>query len=240
MSNPAVLCFPPAGAGAGFFHSWLGHRSDLHVMPVQLPGRERRLAEDECTDLDSLLNVIVPELLTAINGVERVVVFGHSYGALLAYESVRALSALAPEVALTLVVSGSQRPGTPRAGRVTGLPDDEFVAGVARIAGYRHPALDEPELRDLLLPTLRTDVAMHENYRHDEGTPLDVPVLAVRGRDDDLVSAAELAAWRELTTGSFESAEIDGGHMYLVDSPAALLDLISRAVDPARALGALA
>lgn len=228
MSTP-VLCFPPAGAGASFFHPWLEHRDDLRVVPVQLPGRERRLMDEECTDLDSLMARIVPELLAEIDGAERVAVFGHSYGALLAYETVRRLSELAPAIALTLVVSGSNRPGTPRAGRVTGLPDDEFVAGVAEIAGYRHPALDEPELREMLLPVLRTDVAMHENYRHTATAPLDVPVLAVRGRGDDLVSAAELDEWREVTTAGFGHAELDGGHMYLVEGWAALLDLVAGA-----------
>ncbi|WP_329117624.1 thioesterase II family protein [Streptomyces sp. NBC_01353] len=232
MSTPVpvpVLCFPPAGAGASFFHPWLGHRDDLRVVPVQLPGRERRLAEEECTDLDTLMARIVPELLAEIDGAERVAVFGHSYGALLAYETVRRLSEKAPDTAATLVVSGSNRPGTPRAGRVTGLPDDDFVAGVAEIAGYKHPALDEPELRELILPTLRTDVAMHENYVHTAAGPLDVPVLAVRGRSDDLVSATELAEWREITSAGFDQTEIDGGHMYLVDGWAALLDLVAAA-----------
>ncbi|MGK5543846.1 thioesterase II family protein [Streptomyces sp. URMC 127] len=238
MSSPAVLCFPPAGAGASFYHSWLGHREDLRIVPVQLPGRERRMAEPECTDMGTLIGTIVPELLEELDGTAPVVVFGHSYGALLAYETVRALSERAPGLPLLLVVSGSTGPRTPRAGRVTGLPDDEFVAGVARIAGYRHPALDEPELRDLLLPTLRTDVALHENYRHDGVTRLGVPVLAVRGSDDDLVSAADLAEWQEVTSASFEQAEIAGGHMYLVDSWAALLDLLGRAAGAAAPAGA--
>ncbi|MGW3816939.1 thioesterase II family protein [Streptomyces sp. NPDC005046] len=227
MPSTTILCFPPAGAGPSFFRPWTAPGTDLRIAPVEIPGREKRFGEPEHTDMDALLKVIVPELL-AVAGSERTVIFGHSFGAVLGYEVARAMLEREPGLGLTLVASGSTRPGVARGGRITGLPDDEFVEGVRQIAGYRHPALDEPELRELLLPPLRADVAMHESHVHDETTPpLAVPVVAVRGTEDDMVSAEQAAAWREITTGPFRLAEIDGGHMYLVDAWRPLLDLIA-------------
>ncbi|MET8419252.1 thioesterase II family protein [Streptomyces sp. NPDC005134] len=235
MSSTTLLCFPPAGAGPGFFRPWIGHHAGLRVVPVEIPGREKRFVEPECTDLDTLLEVIVPELLETVEQADRVAVFGHSFGAILAYEAVRALTRRSPGSDITLVPSGSTRPGVPRAGRITGLPDDAFVAGVQRISGYHHPALDEPELRELLLPPLRADVAMHENHVFDPSEPLTAPVLAVRGGQDDVVSAQEADAWRSVTTGGFRLAEIDGGHMYLVDHWSELLQLIADELHSAKA-----
>lgn len=235
MSSTTLLCFPPAGAGAGFFRPWIGHHAGLRVVPVEMPGREKRYAEPECTDMDSLLAVIVPELLRTVAEAGRVAVFGHSFGAILAYEAARAMTRQRPGLDLTLVPSGSTRPGVARTDRITGLPDDAFVAGVQRISGYHHPALDEPELRELLLPPLRTDVAMHEGHVFDPSELLDVPVLAVRGSRDDVVSAEEAGAWSEITTGGFRLAEIDGGHMYLVDHWTELLRTIADELHGARA-----
>jgi surfactin synthase thioesterase subunit len=225
MLNAAVVCFPPGGAGAGFFHSWLGQREGLTVLPVELPGREKRYSEPECTELGALMDTILPELRSATAGFDEVAFFGHSFGALLAYETVRVLAA--ERDGLTLVASGATWPGTRRPGRITGLGDEEFIAGVQAIAGYRHPALDEPELRDLVLPPLRTDVAMHEGYVYRAHEPLDVPVLAVRGDADDLVSAADLTEWQRVTTAPLSVAELTGAHMYLVEEWPALLDLIA-------------
>ncbi|AYN37730.1 thioesterase [Streptomyces dangxiongensis] len=228
MPSTTILCFPPAGAGPSFFRPWTAHGTDLRIEPVEIPGREKRFGEPEHTDMDALLKVIVPELLATVAGSERVVLFGHSFGAVLAYEAARTMLEREPGLGLTLVASGSTRPGVARGGRITGLPDDEFVEGVQQIAGYRHPALDEPELRELLLPPLRADVAMHEGHVHDESTPpLSVPVVAVRGADDEMVSAEQAGAWREITTGRFRMTEIEGGHMYLVDAWRPLLDLIA-------------
>ncbi|MFJ1666120.1 thioesterase II family protein [Streptomyces bottropensis] len=229
MLSTTVLCFPPAGAGPSFFTPWARHgRSDLRVEPVGIPGREKRYGEPEHTDMGDLLKVIVPELLATVRDADRVAVFGHSFGAILAYEAARAMLEQRVGLELVLVPSGSTRPGVPRGGSLTGLPDDEFVAGVRDVAGFRHPALDEPELRELLLPPLRADVAMHESHVHDAAVaPLNVPVLAVRGAADDVVTAEQAQQWQQITTGPFRSAEIAGGHMYLVDAWPELLDLVA-------------
>ncbi|WP_326786393.1 thioesterase II family protein [Streptomyces sp. NBC_00151] len=227
MSSTTLLCFPPAGAGAGFFRPWIGHNSDLRIVPVEFPGRGKRFTEPECTDMDSLLEVIVPELLETVVDADRVAVFGHCFGAIVGYKAAQAMARRSPDLDLTLVASGSTGPGVPGESRITGLPDDEFVARVQRISGYRHPSLDEPELRELVLPPLRTDVAMHESHAFDTSELLTVPVLAVRGSHDDMVSAEDAGTWRTMATGRFRLAEIEGGHMYLVDHWKALLQLVA-------------
>jgi surfactin synthase thioesterase subunit len=125
-----------------------------------------------------------------------------------------------------LFVSGSPGPWRGRTGRASGLDDDEFLARVEEFAGFRHPVFDDPDMCELLLPTLRADVAAHEGYRPRTDTPLDVPITAVRGADDRLVSAAQAAEWTTATSTRFVLAELAGGHMHLLEHPEALLDLI--------------
>jgi surfactin synthase thioesterase subunit len=76
---------------------------------------------------------------------------------------------------------------------------------------------------------------MHETYRPASDRPLGAPVLALRGRDDELVSAAEAAEWSRATTGKLTTAEPDGGHMYLTENPGALLRLIGAELRAGRA-----
>lgn len=83
----------------------------------------------------------------------------------------------------------------PRLRRTTGLPDREFLTRLEELAGYRHPALADEEMAALLLPVLRADQEMYEDYRRTSVTPLDVPVTVLRGAADGLVSAADSARW---------------------------------------------
>ncbi|MFD5824379.1 thioesterase II family protein [Lentzea sp. NPDC060358] len=231
MPTTTVLCLGPAGAGPSFFRGWVAPDADIRVEPVSVPGRERRFGEPAQETVAGLLGVLVPEVLPVADAADRVVVLGHCYGAIVAYELCQALAAARPGLPLALVASGSTRPGVPRGGRITGLPDDEFVEGVERIAGYTYPALGRLELREVLLPPMRADVAMQESYEVDRAAPLlDIPVLSVRGADDTIVDAAKAAQWREITTGPFELAELEGGHMYLVEGWPGLLALVAETV----------
>ncbi|EOT03149.1 hypothetical protein K530_15099 [Streptomyces noursei CCRC 11814] len=166
------------------------------------------------------------ELRGRLSEVGRVALFGHSLGAVLAYEMSRRIQAWSPDKLVHLFVSGSPGPRKGRAQRTADLTDDEFLARVEELAGYRHPVFDIPEMREMLLPSLRADVRMHEEYRQTDTSPISVPVTAIRGTSDALVSRAEMEEWGAVTTEKFEAVELPGGHMYLADAPPHPLDLI--------------
>jgi surfactin synthase thioesterase subunit len=229
MAEVPVLCFPYAGAGASVYRRC--HElpaAGIRICPVQLPGREELSDEPLNTDAATAVAAMLPEMLDVVEDSPQVALFGHSLGAVLAYEAAHHLREIGGPEVLRLFVSGSPGPWSRRLNRATGLTDEQFLDRVQQLAGYRHPALEHPELRELLLPILRADVAMHENYRPPAGPPLDVPITSIRGADDQLVSAAEAAEWAEATTGGFRTVEVPGGHMYLAESPASLVGALER------------
>lgn len=222
----ALLCVPFAGAGPSFFHPWRALSADRwHVTSVELPGRERRIMETPYRNVFEAAKASVDDIVADLGGRARTVVFGHSLGAVLAYELVHLLSARGVHVE-GLFVSGSPGPWTQRERRATGLPDEEFLARVEEFAGFRHEALDHPEMRDLILPVLQADCEMHENYVPSTDEPISVPICSLRGASDGLVSAEQAQEWQKATTGEFRYAEFPGDHMYLVDQGRQILDLI--------------
>jgi surfactin synthase thioesterase subunit len=224
-SAPLLLCLPQAGAGPGVFRPWNGlGASGVEVHPIVMPGRERKLFDPPYTDVQVAVADIADELRPLLAG-RAIALFGHCLGALQCFELARRLRRDGCEVT-HLVVSGSRPPDHARARRATGLVDDErFLAELERIAGYRDPAMDDPELRALMMPAIRADVQMDEDYRTADRTPLDVPVTAVRGGQDEIVTADELAGWRSWTTTAFEVVEFPGGHMYFTHHADALVRL---------------
>jgi surfactin synthase thioesterase subunit len=228
-SAPVPLyCIPHAGAGASFFKGWQDAAGPaLTIVPVQLPGREELIDQDPYADWREAVCGLEAEVFAAGSTPMRLALFGHSFGAVLAYELARLLSARCRVEVVRLFVSGSPGPRAGRARRASGLSDAEFLNRVQEFAGYRHPAFDIPEVVELILPVLRADVLMHERYRPLRDDVPDVPITCLRGTDDDLVPARDAAGWTEATSGECDLVELPGGHMYLVDHAAELLTIIT-------------
>lgn len=223
-----LVCLPYAGAGASFYRPWTALAGDtLEIVPLQLPGRERLIDEEPYRDVRQAADGLLIQLRERLgDGSPTVALFGHSLGAVLAYELAHRLIT-EPGVELAhLFVSGSPEPGRGRERRATGLSDEDFLARVGEFAGYSHPALDDPEMRDMILPALRADVEMHENYVPSTALPLDAPLTVVRGEDDDLVGYDDAESWSKVAGRAFEHVEVPGGHMYLTEAGPALVRLI--------------
>ncbi|MFJ3186634.1 thioesterase II family protein [Streptomyces halstedii] len=225
-----LICLPFAGGGASFYRAW----NDLpdhapKIAPLQLPGREELFVEDLFHDVTDAAEALAPQAAKLAAG-GPVALFGHSLGAVLAFEVARHLENDSAVQLSHLFVSGSPGPWTSRTQRATGLDEEEFLARVQEFAGYKHDALVDPDLKDLLLPILRADVEMHENYKPLSDAPLTVPITSLRGVDDSLVSREQAEQWRHATTAAFELIEPSGGHMYLTASPLPVINAISMAI----------
>ena len=87
-----LFCFPPAGSGTVAYRAWAPLAAPgLEVNAVLLPGRETRFAEPPVDDMAALASQIA-DAIAPLAG-QPFALFGHSLGALLAYEVARRLAA---------------------------------------------------------------------------------------------------------------------------------------------------
>jgi medium-chain acyl-[acyl-carrier-protein] hydrolase len=185
----------------------------IDVATICLPGRGARFDEPAATDLGALVSDITGAI--ALMDARPKVLFGHSLGALLAYEVARLLRQRDAEPAL-LFVSGRQAPGLPsRRNPIAHLSGDRFVAELKAIGGTPAEILESDELISLLLPMLKADFALAEEYASPPGPPLDCPVVALGGSIDPWVNADDLRAWSGVTNGPFSVRMFPGDHFYL-------------------------
>ncbi|SPE99889.1 thioesterase II family protein [Streptomyces sp. MA5143a] len=213
-----LICFPHAGGAAGGYRSWsLDAPWDIEVCAVQYAGRGDRFDESAATDMESLLDDLVPALTRACTGDElaSAVFFGHSMGAAVAYEAARRLAVTGRPPA-ALVVSGQPAPGRTRGGgTLHRATDGELLADLERLGGTARDVMDNSALLDALLPAIRSDYRLIETYRPLPGGTLSIPVTVVYADDDPEVTADEAAAWSEVTAGPCEVEAFTGGHFYL-------------------------
>ena len=210
-----LICFPHAGGGANVFRSWnRALPSSVQVCSLLLPGRETRFAEPNFKAFDPLLDTLFDELMPVLD--MPYVVYGHSMGALLAFEWVRRLQSAGHRMPQHLFLSGRRAPHLPdTAGLMRMLPDREFVNELTRrYEGISADFLQEPELLQLFLPMLRADISVVESYVYRNGDQLSCPLTVAAGVHDSSVSYDQLLAWKRYTQSSFTARLYPGGHFY--------------------------
>ncbi|MFJ8492657.1 thioesterase II family protein [Streptomyces sp. NPDC094038] len=211
-----LVCFPHAGGSAAFYFSLseLLH-PQVEVLAVQYPGRQERRAEPSAPDIETLAEAVSGVLAPWWDTPPAF--FGHSMGALVAYETARRLQAATGSGPAAFFASGRRAPSTRRDERLHLADDRDLVAEIVRQGGTPRALLDDPELVGMILPTLRGDYRAVESYRHRPGAPLDAPVTVLVGTDDPKVTAAEARAWQDHTSGPTEVLTFDGGHFFLLE-----------------------
>jgi medium-chain acyl-[acyl-carrier-protein] hydrolase len=210
-----LLCFPYAGGGASRFYSWAQRLGpEIELCAVQLPGREGRLTENAFSNLPSLIDTMAPELEPCFD--RAFAFFGHSNGGLIAFELARWLRREAAPLPQQLVVSASSAPQLPPGDApIHSLPDREFVGELRRLKGTPENILENQELMQLVLPSLRADFSLRETYLYRQEPPLPIPISVFRGQRDPEVSAEGAEAWREQTTGVFRVRVFSGDHFFI-------------------------
>ena len=225
-----LFCFPYAGGGASIYRLWpAGLPKEIEVCAVQLPGHEERIRERAHTRLAALL----PELTEGLRPLldRPFALFGHSLGALLAFSLTRHLRARGLGAPVLLALSGrgavhlpAERPP------VHALPEHAFLRELTLYGAASDALLQSAELRELFLPILRADFALFETHVHVPEPPLTCPVVAFAGQDDARHPPAQVAQWREHTSGAFSTHTIAGGHFFLNTARAPLLAILGDAL----------
>lgn len=226
-----LYCFSHAGGNGAAYLPWQDRLGDdIAVRAVQLPARGMRLHEAPHVSMQVLLDDLAEVIATDAEA-RPFAFFGHSLGALVAFELARTLDQHGRAQPQRLILSGSAAPwlrASPR--RLHDLPDDALIQALHELGGTPYAVLAEPGLMALLLPSIRADFALLDGYRHQPGPPLAAPLTILAGRSDPHTGSASMQAWREATSGSCSVHWFDGGHFFIHEQRDAVLACLRRSL----------
>jgi amino acid adenylation domain-containing protein len=204
--RPTLLCVPPAGLGSGRYQEWQAALGpDVSVIGVAPPGRDDRLHDPHPSTLDEMVTAITREVVELVKPDQPLVVFGESFGGMVAYEITRRLGDQG-RWPTALVIAATEPP------HLRQTPEE-----LLRLAGSELPADFDDDTRELVLELVRRDVELTGDYQIPSDPGVDTPVLVCGGDDDDLATPEKLDQWSQFLDMPVQRRRFPGGHPFALD-----------------------
>jgi surfactin synthase thioesterase subunit/glycosyltransferase involved in cell wall biosynthesis len=212
VTGPRLFCFPHAGGGT----QWAP--TTEFTVAVRLPGREARVAEAPFERMEPLVTALATAIEPYLD--QPFAFFGHSMGAVVAFELARELRRRGKGAQAMLIASGARAPRY----RLNHVPppdpgDEELLADLQRLGGTAAGLLADARAVSSVLPALRSDTILYRHYGYRPEAPLGCAIRAYGGSEDANIAIEHLKAWGEETTAGFAVRRFPGGHFYLQACP---------------------
>ncbi len=221
-----LFCFHHAGGSAATYRAWSGAlKNQIEICAIQTPGREELFALPRYRSIAAL----TPELIAQLRPwlAHPFAFFGHSLGALVAFAAAHALRDARLPLPSRLFLSGCRPPHLPRLLRnLWSAPDAELIGKLRELGSESLAALENLELRELMLPVLRDDLHMADSYDYEGGNPLPCPLSVFAGADDAFADPEALLEWKRYTLAAFRLQVFPGGHFFIQKYQKAVLEAV--------------
>lgn len=224
----ALLCVPPAGGQAQQFTPWTRMLPSITVFAVRMPGRGWRRNEPRVTDIKEAAEAVALAIRDASH--QPLVIFGHSFGAILGFEIATALTTIGVGGPRMLCVSASPAPSRSPGFRtdLIGATRNRLAAVLKELGPVPSAQLTSPQMLDGAVEAFRSDLRLLADYRPDPSTrKLPIPIHAFRGGDDPTVTRADALVWKRHGS-SLAYTEHQGGHSAILANPAPVTRVVTR------------
>nr|WP_275404176.1 MULTISPECIES: thioesterase domain-containing protein [unclassified Streptomyces] len=216
-----IFCLPYSGGGASMYRNWPRHIGDTEVCAVQLPGRENRMREKPHDTYPALAADLIEGIAEYLD--RPFGFFGHCGSALAAYETAAQLAARGGPVPEIVFISSQVAPHDGPFGTFFGMSDAQ-LAEELRALGRSMGSEPPPDMIDLTLELMRTDMAANAVYHLDQPPRLPCRIAAIGWSEDPSITPAMMTGWDRCGQTTFHT--LPGGHYQFLHAPAELVRLL--------------
>lgn len=223
-----LFCFPYAGGRSDFYKKWkkrYNSNSFFEIELVEYSGRGEKIGAPLIKDFTEIVTQLADEITRRING--QFAFFGHSLGAILAFEIAKKIKMDQKILPAGLFLSGCPAPDyLPDQISLQDLSDDEFIAKIIQLGGIPQEIINEPEPLKFFLPYLKNDFSLIDTYTSLNTDLFTIPLVVFTGDKDPKVSIKQVMGWENYTNSFFECHVMPGDHFFVKDE-GAILEKIS-------------
>lgn len=215
MKSFVLYCLPHAGGSSYLFNSWSKVLDkEIECIPLEYPGRGRMSLKSPYTDIQNASMDVVEQIKLTLHGRDYAL-FGHSMGALIAYETLNQIKKVSINQPVHVYLSGQTAPfhiREPEALRYK-LSDKLFLQEIVQLGGLSNEVVQNRELIDYFLPIIRDDFRLVETYEYQVREPIEQEVSILYGIDDSSM-IGPIDDWSKIFSSNVIYHKFNGGHFF--------------------------
>lgn len=220
-NNKLILSFPFAGASAQVFNCFQQYiPGDFNLSAVQYPGRGTLIDKPLIYKINDMIHFLQKDIMSCFTRYQSIWIYGHSLGALIAYEMLSFLYRNKMRIEKCVLNIGACPSPSQiyTQEKIHHLPDNKFLEKLVKGNGLQKEFTSNKSLIEMYLPILRADFTMYETYHSVYSKePLPIPIKVFAGKEDSGVHIKDLDDWNKLTASSYELTTVSGDHFFLND-----------------------
>jgi len=211
-----LICFPYAGASSSVFLKWRKYLDGIKIIPVDPPGRGKRLREPLCSKIEEMLDDIKKQILSLIDNEEEYSFYGHSMGCLLIFDLLHEMQKMNLPMPVHVFLSGKNPPNVAVKTSIHQLDDAKFMEKLLEMGGMDTRFFENPTLSKIFLPVLRKDLGIVEKYQYkDKKQKLPIDVTMFFSPQDSWTDSKHINKWADFISGSFDLYHFNGDHFFI-------------------------
>ena len=222
-----VFCLPPAGGSAANYIKYV-QKSDHYVtfIPIEYPGHGALLKHNALEDMSSLVKYVAKKIADYLSKTDDFIIFGHSMGAMIAYEIAQHLDKNKDDRIRHVFFCGCVSPACiiDTYNKYVLMSDDDFVEQIHAFGGIKKEMMNNSVFREVFLKILRTDFRIISEYipRMDEMN-ISVNIMVA---EDDILTKGKYKSWK-MFCSNIDFHIFTGGHFFVFNNPKVLDTLYS-------------
>lgn len=223
-----LICLPYAGGSEGIYINWTNYLDNsIKIFPISLKGRGRRFYEDFYKNLDEAIDDIFSNIKNEIKD-DEYSIYGHSMGALLAYELYYKIKENNLTEPKHIFFSGYGSPNINKSkDDIYKLSDEDFIKAIIELGGTPKEVFENKELLEIFIPVLRSDFKLLSKYsytRREDKINCDISIF--NGKEDS-ITEEEILGWIDLSNNQVDIYNFDGDHFFINDNIENIADVIN-------------
>lgn len=227
-----LFCIPHAGGSSLSYVKWKKYLKDsCHFHAYDLPGHGKRMSEELLLDYEDILEDLRTFILNVIAETEEeYAIFGHSMGAVLAYDLYECFKKNQVRLPAHLIFSGRWPPYSDE-DKEEKVTFEEFKNNLPTGIDVSEIAEDS-EMYDYFLKVIYSDLLVLESRPiNHQIFKIDANITVLYGSKDDSMRSKQVLAWRKSAAKSISFYSIEGTHLFPIENLEETVSVINNALE---------